>query len=300
MGNVFVDIMPPANWQDFERLTLDWAKKSWKDCYASRNGRGGQAQGGVDVYGKNYVQGEITGIQCKKRTLVTKPGADSPSNTLTTDEIDQEIIEALKFKTRLDRFIIATTGPRDEPLQQHVRTINAGNPNMKISLMFWDDFVHDLNHDPDLMFLYYEDVLKHRNSYTPDEHYFRLIRMAFDRPALRTPVRSENQAADLDEALKHTGNTITTGRLIDRGGQVIDEAPKPKSLSKELTKARGKLEKARTLLTEGRSDGRILDQDGWVLVQDYKLAREIDELRLEAISLLNEVLQQKGLETLPP
>lgn len=299
MTDIFVDIMPPANWQDFERLTLDWAKRKWKDCYAKRNGRGGQAQGGVDVYGQNYVQDEYTGIQCKKRAWKTKPGADAPENTLTTAEIDEEVAEALKLNPRPHRFIIATTGPNDEPLQEHVRTLNAGSPIMKVSLMFWDDFVHDLNNDPDLMFLYYANVLKYRNSYTADEHYFRLVRMAFDRPALRTPVRSENKAADLDEALKHTSNTIATGRLIDRDGQTIDQAPKPQSSLADLTSASRKLEKARTLLADGRSDGRISDRDGWVYVQDYTLAQCIDDLRLEALVLLNKVLREKGLETLP-
>ena len=300
MGNIAVDIMPPTNWQDFERLTLDWAKKAWKDAYAKRNGREGQSQGGVDVYGYHNDQKENTAVQCKKRTWATKPGADAPSNTLTTAEIDEEVAKAITFNPRPHRFIIATTGPRDEPLQEYVRTLNAGSPTMKISLMFWDDFVHDLNNDPDLMFLYYENVLKYRKSYTPDEHFFRLVRMAFDRPALRTPIRSENESADLNEALTHTCNTISTGRLIDRNGEVIDQAPKPKSLPTDLTNASRKLDKARTLVTKGRSQGTVSDQGGWVFVRDHKLAQEIDTLRLEAIDLLNKVLVDKGLETLSP
>ena len=62
-----VEIAPPLNWQDFERLTLDIAKVQWKDDYAERNGRQGQAQAGVDVYGYNYNQKEHVGIQCKKK-----------------------------------------------------------------------------------------------------------------------------------------------------------------------------------------------------------------------------------------
>ena len=102
MGNLTVDVMPPAYWQDFERLTLDWAKQKWQDDYAERNGRQGQEQAGVDVYGYNSKQGEHTGIQCKKRVWKTKPGADSPSNTLTVTEIDEEIKAATHFSPKLD------------------------------------------------------------------------------------------------------------------------------------------------------------------------------------------------------
>ena len=84
MGNIAVDIFPPAYWQDFERLTLDIAKIQWKDDYAERHGREGQAQGGVDIFGYNHSAKEQTGIQCKKRALKAKPSHESPSNTLLT------------------------------------------------------------------------------------------------------------------------------------------------------------------------------------------------------------------------
>lgn len=50
MGNIAVDIFHPAYWQGFEKLTQDIVKTKWKDDYAERHGREGQAQGGIDVY----------------------------------------------------------------------------------------------------------------------------------------------------------------------------------------------------------------------------------------------------------
>ena len=171
---------------------------------------------------------------------------------------------------------------------------------MKVSLMFWDDFIHELNNDPGLMFLYYENVLKYRHSYTPDEHYFRLVRMAFDRPALYTDVRYENSADDLDQALRDTGTAIATGSLIDRKGDTIDQAPIPKkSFPKDLRAAQKKLAKARNLITEGRSHKTVVQYDGWMYVRDTRLAGDIDMLRQEAVALVNGVLTANGIETLP-
>jgi hypothetical protein len=300
MGNISVDIMPPAYWQDFERLTLDWARRAWNDGYAERHGRQGQAQGGVDVFGYNFNQSEYTGVQCKKRTWLTKPGSDAPSNALSTAEIDAEIAAARTFQPPLARFIIATTGPRDADLQAHVRVLNAGNMTPAISIMFWDDFVDYLNNDADLMYRYFEGVLKYRSSYTPDEHYLRLVYMAFDRPAIRTPLRSENRATDLILALSQTQEAIATGVIKDRDCRVIDQARVPKSRSKELNQAAKKLSQARELASQGLSDGRIREHPGCIQVCDPNLVAQIDALRHEAVDLVNKVLQDSNLQNLSP
>jgi hypothetical protein len=300
MGNISVDIMPPSYWQDFERLTLDWAKRAWNDQYAERNGRQGQAQAGVDVSGFNYGQREHTGVQCKKRIWLTKPGSDAPSNTLTPAEIDAEVKAARAFVPARDRFIIATTGPRDADLQEHVRKLNSGNTKPAVSLMFWDDFVDFLNDHPDLMYRYYEGVLKYRNTYSPNEHYYRLLYMAYDRPAIRTPLTSENRATDLITALSQTQEAISTGVLKDRDNRVIDQARVPHPCPKELKLAAKKLQKARDLATEGLYDARIVEHSGCIEIKDPVLVGQINTLRRESADLLNQVLQANQLQILPP
>jgi hypothetical protein len=96
MGNIFVEIPPPANWRDFELLTLNMCRQRWKDDYAERNGREGQAQSGVDVFGYNYSANERTGVQCKKRKTKLN-GVSAPSNSLTTKEVKEEIRAAKTF-----------------------------------------------------------------------------------------------------------------------------------------------------------------------------------------------------------
>lgn len=295
MGNLTVDIMPPAYWQDFERLTLDWAKQKWKDDYAERNGRQGQEQAGVDVYGYNSKHREHTGIQCKKRIWKTKPGADSPSNTLTTAEIDEEIKAATQFSPKLDRFVIATTGPRDADLQEYIRNINSKNSTFTVTLMFWDDYVDALNDHPELMYRYYENVLKYRDTYSPDEHYYRLLSMAFDRPAIRTPFHLENRATDFIEAISATQSAISTGCLNDGGDRIIDQARVSKSKPKELNSAARKLQNARETATKALSEGMIRQHSTVIEILDHTVAHKLNKLRFEAIELLNKVLHTQGL-----
>lgn len=298
MGNIVVDIMPPAYWQDFERLTLDFAKHKWQDDYAERNGRQGQEQAGVDVYGYNYKQKEHTGIQCKKRAWKTKPGADAPSNTLNSNEIDKEIKLAEGFIPKLERFIISTTAPRDSTLQEHVRKINESSKGFAVSLIFWEDYVDFLNDNPEFMYRYYENVLKYRNTYKSDEHYYRLLSMAFDRPAIRTPFHLENRATDFIEALSATQNAITSGCLKDRSGRVIDQARVPNTKPKELKSAARKLQSAREISTKALADGRIIEHSEVIEILDQEVTKKLNALRFESVNLLNKVLESEGLPTI--
>ncbi|SMD13805.1 hypothetical protein [Pseudomonas sp. URIL14HWK12:I5] len=298
MGNLIVDIMPPAYWQDFERLTLDFAKHRWQDDFAERNGRQGQEQAGVDVYGYNYKQKEHTGIQCKKRVWKTKPGFDTPSNTLSTDEIDKEIELAKGFAPALERFIISTTAPRDSELQEHVRKINKNNKDFSVSLMFWEDYVDFLNDNPEFMYRYYENILKYRSTYKHEEHYYRLLSMAFDRPAIRTPFHLENRATYFIEALSATQNAITTGCLKDRDGRVIDQARVPSKRPKELHSAAKKLQSAREISTKALSEGRIIEHSTVIEIPDQEIVKKLNDLRFESVALLNKLLESRGLPTI--
>lgn len=62
----------PTNWQDFEDLCFILWKFIWNDPHAQKNGRQGQAQSGVDIYGKPIGQLDIEGVQCKV-TFPLKP-----------------------------------------------------------------------------------------------------------------------------------------------------------------------------------------------------------------------------------
>ncbi|WP_133260362.1 hypothetical protein [Rhodovulum sp. BSW8] len=290
MPAIEVEIAPPANWQDFERLTLDIAKVLWEDDYAERNGRQGQAQAGVDVYGCSRKNGEHVGIQCKK-----KNSSGIPSKQLTIAEIDSEVEAAKRFTPDLDRFIIATTGPRDANLQDHVRNLNRSGFKFQISLMFWEDYQEYLNNHVDLMYRYYKDVLEYREKYNPTEHYLLMLSMAFDRPALRTPFHLENRAADFIQAISDTQNAISTGRLKDRDGKIIDECKIPKPKIPGLTEAGKHLQKAREIATEAISKNLIVEHQSVMEIRSPKIANCLNEHRKRALEFLNVELRAHSL-----
>ena len=80
-------------WQDFEDLCCDLWRQLWKDPNTQKNGRSGQAQKGVDVYGRPDQGPEWAGVQCKHKEQLV--GA-----MLTRKEIEKEVEEARKFSRR--------------------------------------------------------------------------------------------------------------------------------------------------------------------------------------------------------
>lgn len=132
----------PKSWDEFEDITADILKSIWKDEYIIRNGRTGQRQNGVDIYGKpHYLNGEYSGCQCK--------------NTVTTiGEIKQEIKEAEKFKPELKEFVFFVGSKRDSKLQEEVRLLDLErlkSNKFGIKILFWEDMCLRLSNYPDLM-----------------------------------------------------------------------------------------------------------------------------------------------------
>jgi hypothetical protein len=120
----------PKAWDEFEEITLDALKIKWDNPDLQKNGRSGQAQAGVDIFGKDYFFKEV-GVQCKKY-----------ENTLTIKTIKQEITKAEKFIPSLDIFYVATTQPNDAKLQKEIRLVSkerVRNGKFPIGILFWND-----------------------------------------------------------------------------------------------------------------------------------------------------------------
>lgn len=134
---------PPASWDHFE----DLCKKLWGEIWAceesiKKNGRNGQAQHGVDVYGLPSGRVEYCGIQCKgKDTYFGKQ--------FTEDEIVKEIEAAKSFKPALKKLIFATTAQKDARIEEFVRVKNIESLNnelFEIDIFSWED-ITDLIYD---------------------------------------------------------------------------------------------------------------------------------------------------------
>lgn len=112
-------IDPPSTWQTFENLTCALFAEVWKDPTAQKNGRTGQPQHGVDVYGSpEWKPGTYFGVQCKGKDRGL--GAQA-----TTTEFDREFEKADKFAPTLGKWYFATTAEVDAKLQAHARIVSA-------------------------------------------------------------------------------------------------------------------------------------------------------------------------------
>lgn len=135
-------IRKPQNWQDFETLCKKLWGEVW-DCKETikKNGRLGQSQYGVDVYGIPRGKNRYYGIQCKGKDEYTH-------SQLTKDEINVEISKARRFSPTLEVFIIAATSNKDAVLEEYVRTKNIESRNANgfgIEVFFWEDIVDLIN-----------------------------------------------------------------------------------------------------------------------------------------------------------
>ncbi len=54
-------LLPPNNSADFESLCLEVWREIWQDRDARMNGRNGQPQAGIDIYGRD--DGEWVGVK---------------------------------------------------------------------------------------------------------------------------------------------------------------------------------------------------------------------------------------------
>ena len=117
----------------FECLCRDLWKNEGINEPVSFNGRPGQAQDGVDVYGRNTTTGEWFGIQCKVK---------EKGNTLIKKEIDSEIKKAKQFNPALKRYFLCTTLKRDAAIQKIERKIIdelKKSKGFSFQILFWND-----------------------------------------------------------------------------------------------------------------------------------------------------------------
>ena len=138
----------PINWQDFESLCKDlWGEVWGIPNKIKKNGRQGQDQAGVDIYGKPKGEIGYWGIQAK--------GKDDYSHAkLTEIEINKEIEKAKRFIPELEVFIIATTCNKDSKIEEFVRIKDIENQqkgSFEILLFCWEDIVDLLEQNTNIL-----------------------------------------------------------------------------------------------------------------------------------------------------
>jgi len=156
MGLSDIDWPPPKDWQAFERLCHLLWRQIWQDPNAAMNGRPGQQQHGVDVFGTPAGKsGAVHGVQCKrKNALLTQ---------LTEKEVLAEVENAKHFKPSLEQLIIATCAPNDAKLQELARKItqeHAAQALFKVDIFGWAEIQARLVEHPQVFAQVYGEMLK--------------------------------------------------------------------------------------------------------------------------------------------
>jgi tetratricopeptide (TPR) repeat protein len=136
-------IPKPADEQAFERACVVLWQGLLKDPNVQRVGRRGQKQNGVDIVGCRDQRAEhLVGIQCKLK---------GSGKQLTTDEIRNELAEALTFSPPLTEYFIVTTAPDDASLQALARQLtleqHKSGRDLKVYIWGWSTLEEKISDD---------------------------------------------------------------------------------------------------------------------------------------------------------
>lgn len=151
-------ISPPKEWGTFEDLCHALFKRVWRDPLAQKNGRRGQAQHGVDVFGSlDNDRRSYLGVQCKGKDSNYGSKAEWP-------EVLAEIAKAEKFSPSLDKWIFATTAPVDASLQQAARERSVERTAeglFSIDVLGWEEIQALMAGEPDVVAEFYPEHADH-------------------------------------------------------------------------------------------------------------------------------------------
>ena len=151
-------IAPPKEWGSFEDLCHALFKLIWQDPLAQKNGRTGQAQHGVDIFGSpNGNSGAYWGVQCK--------GKDSNYGSKAKwSEVQEEIAKAENFSPTLDKWIFATTAPVDATLQKAARKLSVERTAkglFSVDVLGWEEIQALMASKPAMIAEFYPEHADH-------------------------------------------------------------------------------------------------------------------------------------------
>lgn len=127
----------PANWQDFETLCKKLWGEIWDCPEIKKNGRSGQKQHGVDVYGIPKGETSYYGIQCKGKDEYT-------DKQFSEDKIIDEIEKAKSFTPSLKKFYFVTSAVKDVKIEAFIRQKNIEHLQagiFEVHIFSWEDIV---------------------------------------------------------------------------------------------------------------------------------------------------------------
>lgn len=138
----------PKSWDEFEEMCLSAVMQRWPQTVFSRNGRSGQQQLGVDIYGRTPAC-DYVGIQCKNTV-----------GGISIKVVNNEVSAAESFRPALRELLIATSAPPDASIQKYARELSVEREKeglFVVDLMFWPDITRELTKNPSELRRFYGD-----------------------------------------------------------------------------------------------------------------------------------------------
>lgn len=306
MTQIYLNFPPPDNWQDFERLTRALSALEWDDPDTVLVGRPGQAQQGVDILGWENRRDthRRMGVQCKRRSVQEPDGTVRVGGLITLKEFEDEIVKSEAHEPRIDHFVMATTAAQDAPLQQEIATLsNSRRQQQKstASIWFWEWFQDRLNRHMELVYQFYDGVLRSHNMYDSNAHIVAAMRSAFDRPLLKTPFHLESGIRAVGSGISLLQQFMATGFLKDAEGATVTSGPPPRKLLSDADKSDAKaienqLQALRNEFAEAVSRKIVVDQGYMLEIRDYSVRDQMNARRATILHHLNSMLARHGLE----
>jgi tetratricopeptide (TPR) repeat protein len=135
----------PTSEYEFEEMCAVVYGARFKDPSPNRNGRRGNAQGGVDIF-VSSPDGRIA-IQCKRYK----------TGSLTLAQILNEVNAADKSGVKIIKLIVTTTAASDAKLLASVQKLSEGRTQaglFPVKIDFWEEVEAHIRTDPELVSIY--------------------------------------------------------------------------------------------------------------------------------------------------
>ena len=127
----------PATGRSSKTSVAIFSRRSGVTPYTQKHGRSGQAQNGVDVFGRR--NGRWQAVQCKRRSTF-------PETRLTKAEVRAEVKAATEFAQPLETLAIVTTAPPDAGLQAQAMELTElhGEDGPRVVVYGWSELCEKL------------------------------------------------------------------------------------------------------------------------------------------------------------
>jgi len=285
-------IAPPKEWGTFEDLCHALFKRVWHDPLAQKNGRRGQAQNGVDVFGSpNGDRRSYRGVQCK--------GKDSNYGSKAEwSEVLAEIAKAEKFSPKLDEWIFSTTAPVDAALQKAARELSVqrrAKGLFSIDVLGWEEIQALMADAPEVTVEFYPEHA---------DHLPQVIETLRVLPSLETKLAGIVERIDekLLAASNPHGSAVWETVTFD-GNRGLGPALMGYPLGPSDAAACPRLTEVGTVLTQLKIaySARLIGEPGaGKSICAYQAARELAAGGFEVLRLLDPQADNIGLEAASP